>query len=49
MFKIKRWKDMNEIEKWRRIGHIRVPFKILLFPIMFLIKLYKWTYGEEES
>lgn len=49
-FRGKKWKDMNLYEKavFKDIVYkLALPIRVLFFPIALLIKLYKWTYGEE--
>lgn len=50
MFKFKKRKDMSLYERAVRAEKIYkwgLPIRIIIFPVMFIIKLYKWTYNED--
>lgn len=50
-FRGKKWKEMSCYEKLVFMDILykwMLPIRILLFPIMLLVKLYKWTYKDEE-
>lgn len=48
-FRGKKWKDMSFYEKTVVFDIIHkwiLPIRILVFPIVLLVKLYKWTYED---
>ena len=50
-FRGKKWKDMTFYEKavFMEIIHKwTLPIRIIVFPIALLVKLYKWTYSNED-
>lgn len=50
-FRGKKWKEMNFYEKAVFMDVIHrwtLPIRIIAFPIALLVKLYKWTYSDEE-
>lgn len=50
MFKFKKRKDMTLYERAVRADKIYkwgLPVRIIIFPVMLIIKLYKWTYNED--
>lgn len=49
-FRGKKWEELTGYEKLELnelIYKWALPIRIVLFPIMLLKKLYKWTYTEE--
>lgn len=50
-FRGKKWKDMSFYEKTVFMDVLykwMLPIRIILFPIALLVKLYKWTYNNED-
>ena len=50
-FRGKKWRDMSMYERlvFMEIVHKwTLPIRILVFPIALIVKLYKWTYNDED-
>lgn len=49
-FRGKKWRDMSLYERAVFMDILHkwlLPVRIIIFPIMFIIKVYKWTYDKE--